>query len=448
MRDLASVELTDFFKETDASIEDLLQLRAQAFRRTARRKEIEKVVREWPQTPTGKPRFARAEDRLRLGVAQWILGRTRDAADLLGEARDLPAGTYFWARVQLELNRLGDALEALRTLAGRQKRSLDVRLALLEALARAGNVEDIRTAADAAAADFPESADAIAYQGVVLDLDGEHEAAVAAWTRALEKDPQCGLAAFRLAFALDLRGNDEEALALYQRCARLRPPPAHALINMGVLYEDRAGPGDLERAIDCYKSVLRTYPNHLRAQLFLKDAVASLDQFYDEEQGRAEDRRTQLLKTPVTDFELSVRSRNCLAKMNIRSLGDLIQKTEPELLAYKNFGETSLAEIKALLESKGLRLGMAKEEEELRKQRESLLQITPEDEKALLYERSVIELDLSLRARKAMESLGIKTIGDLVKRSQTELTGVKNFGETSLKEVKTRLAALGLSLKE
>src|SRR5438034_8316315 len=54
------------------------------------------------------------------------------------------------------------------------------------------------------------------------------------------------------------------------------------------------------------------------------------------------------LEIPVTDFELSVRSRNCLRKMNIRTLGDLTRTTEAALLASKNFGETSLSEIKEI----------------------------------------------------------------------------------------------------
>ena len=67
--------------------------------------------------------------------------------------------------------------------------------------------------------------------------------------------------------------------------------------------------------------------------------------------------RNAVMEIPISDFELSVRSRNCLKKMNIRSLGDLLKTSEQELLSYKNFGETSLNEIKALLASKGLRLG-------------------------------------------------------------------------------------------
>src|SRR5207302_9180518 len=68
------------------------------------------------------------------------------------------------------------------------------------------------------------------------------------------------------------------------------------------------------------------------------------------------------LEIPVTDFELSVRSRNCLKKMNIRTLGDLTRVTEQQLLSSKNFGETSLSEIKEMMGTKGLRLGQSLEE--------------------------------------------------------------------------------------
>ena len=70
----------------------------------------------------------------------------------------------------------------------------------------------------------------------------------------------------------------------------------------------------------------------------------------------------QVLSIPVTDFELSVRSRNCLQKMGIMTLGDLCRCTEQELLASKNFGETSLVEIKEMLATKGLRLGQYAQE--------------------------------------------------------------------------------------
>lgn len=60
----------------------------------------------------------------------------------------------------------------------------------------------------------------------------------------------------------------------------------------------------------------------------------------------------------VDELELSVRSSNCLKKANIRYIGDLVQKTEPEMLKTKNFGRKSLNEIKEILSEMGLNLGM------------------------------------------------------------------------------------------
>jgi DNA-directed RNA polymerase subunit alpha len=61
---------------------------------------------------------------------------------------------------------------------------------------------------------------------------------------------------------------------------------------------------------------------------------------------------------PVEDLELSVRSANCLQNADIRYLGELVQKTEQEMLKTKNFGRKSLNEIKEILHEMGLGLGM------------------------------------------------------------------------------------------
>lgn len=61
---------------------------------------------------------------------------------------------------------------------------------------------------------------------------------------------------------------------------------------------------------------------------------------------------------PVEDLELSVRSANCLKNANIRFIGDLVTKSEAEMLKTKNFGRKSLNEIKEVLASMGLSLGM------------------------------------------------------------------------------------------
>lgn len=64
------------------------------------------------------------------------------------------------------------------------------------------------------------------------------------------------------------------------------------------------------------------------------------------------------LLRPVDELELSVRSANCLKKANIRVIGELVQKTEAEMLKTKNFGRKSLNEIKEILAEMGLALGM------------------------------------------------------------------------------------------
>jgi DNA-directed RNA polymerase subunit alpha len=64
-----------------------------------------------------------------------------------------------------------------------------------------------------------------------------------------------------------------------------------------------------------------------------------------------------LLKS-VEELELSVRSYNCLKNADIKTIADLVQKTEQEMLRTKNFGRKSLNEIKEILHGMGLRLGM------------------------------------------------------------------------------------------
>ena len=182
------------------------------------------------------------------------------------------------------------------------------------------------------------------------------------------------------------------------------------------------------------------------ARLFMKDIQASRDMYYDEELDRDLAKRNAMLDTPVTDFELSVRARNCLKKMNIRTLGDLLRVSEAELLAYKNFGETSLVEIKHMLSSKGLRLGQSLEEGAQHEMRYRPPAAVSEEQQAVLN-KPVSDLNLSVRARKCMNRLGINTLGELIQRTADELLESRNFGMTSLNEVREKLGQYGLTLR-
>jgi len=217
----------------------------------------------------------------------------------------------------------------------------------------------------------------------------------------------------------------------------------NALINLAILYEDN---NHYEEARRCLDAVLRTDPNHSRARLYMKDVESARGMYYDDDGGFHGDRRSAVMEVPVTDFELSVRSRNCLKKMNIRTLGDLLRTTEQDLLGYKNFGETSLNEIKALLSQKGLRLGQAIEDPNAPRARPA--PAAAGNLPAEVFNKTVADMELSVRSRKALQRLNIMTLGDLTARTEDELLGCKNFGQTSLNEIKRQLAQSGLSLRK
>ncbi len=78
----------------------------------------------------------------------------------------------------------------------------------------------------------------------------------------------------------------------------------------------------------------------------------------EDEEEEEEEKLNENLFRLVSELELSVRSANCLQNADITLIGELVQKSEPEMLKTKNFGRKSLNEIKAILEEMGLSLGM------------------------------------------------------------------------------------------
>jgi DNA-directed RNA polymerase subunit alpha len=100
------------------------------------------------------------------------------------------------------------------------------------------------------------------------------------------------------------------------------------------------------------------------AAKILKDQLSIFINFEEKEEVEAApiipeaEKLNENLFRSVDELELSVRSANCLANANIKYIGELVQKTEAEMLKTKNFGRKSLAEIKDLLSGMGLSLGM------------------------------------------------------------------------------------------
>ena len=315
----------------------------------------------------------------------------------------------------------------------------------IEKACMAGRVDEAEKLLQATPGGETETAAYHFHRGLVREGQGRYEEAIEAYERALQLEPAHRGTLFRLAYLYDLRGEEDLAVDYYKQC--VQQPPVHegALINLGVLHEDA---GRYDEAIECFGRVLKARPNHKRARLFLEDARASRHMYYDEESERRRDKRNQVLEIPVTDFELSVRSRNCLKKMNIRALGDLIQHTEQELLSYKNFGETSLQEIKDMLASKNLHLGMAVEGGDERRPlaAPAVSILAPPSPRSDVAGIAMADMELSARSRKALERLGVATLGDLGRMTEEKLLACKNFGETSLNEIKQLLRRYGLSL--
>lgn len=379
----------------------------------------------------------------RLGVCQFLLGRYSDAIATLSNA-DGGALTHFYlGKAHLALDAYADAVASYGSAetAGYDRDA--VTLAKAEATRYAGDAEAAMGMLNGLSGAVEQTPEYL-YQrsATVQAMGGNPSEVVALLERAVTGDEEHAGALFGLALENDRHGNDHEARQLYERAASQFPTHVGTLINLGVLYEDLE---QYERAKGCYQRVLDVYPAHERARLFFKDADASRDMYFDEEARRRQDRLSQVLSIPVTDFELSVRSRNCLQKMGIMTLGDLTETTEQELLSSKNFGETSLVEVREMLGSKGLELGQFANErraEEPAYDPDSL----SDDERALL-DRPIADLNLSVRARKCMVRLGLTTIGELCRRTGDDLLECKNFGVTSLNEVREKLTQAGLKLR-
>jgi len=431
----------DLRKDPIPSFGALQEARAEIYHS---RRSLERYVREIEALETD------GENGRRKGLGLWMVGRYDEAADQLASYESDDVASFTRANALLSAGRAAEAEPIFERLSNAYPDEPRPRAGLLEARLEAALAKDAtdeaRDAMERGFADAPgsfgESAEAAYLRGRAAELDRDWESALDGYTRAIELDPDHRRALFACAHLAERCGLDELSVKKYQKLAKMHPVDKATLINLGVLYEDL---GRDQEAAACYDTVVRSFPTDPRARLFLDDARAGMEMYYDEDLERKEDRLNQILRTPITDFELSVRARNCLSKMDIVTLGDLVRKTEPELLSYKNFGETSLNEIKEILLSKNLRLGMAHEEAVASIEAASRPRATGENAEVL--NRPISDLELSIRARRTVENLGCLTVGDVVQHSEDELLGMPNFGQTSLQELKRKLTDINVTLK-
>ena len=386
----------------------------------------------------------------RKGLGQWMLGDHAAAAETLARYESDHVAAFTRAKALLAAGRPAEAAPVFERLSKTFPDEARPRGGMLEARLEAdllaGDEEkalaNLERALKEAPGSFGTSAEGCYLRGRAAELRREPESAVECYDAALQADPTHRSGLFRLGYLCERIGEEERALDAYQQLAALLPIDRNVLVNLGLLYEDL---GRDQEAAACYDVASRHFPADRRLRRFLEDARSGMDMYYDEDMERKEDRLNQILRIPITDFELSVRARNCLNKMNILTLGDLVHHTEQDLLSYKNFGETSLAEIKEILTSKGLRLGMGREEAvasiEAARRRHGVAD--PND----VMNKPVTELELSIRCRRVVEAIGCITVGDITQHTEEEFLAMPNFGSTSLQELKAKLTEYDLKLK-
>ncbi|MGE4159979.1 MAG: DNA-directed RNA polymerase subunit alpha C-terminal domain-containing protein [Planctomycetota bacterium] len=364
------------------------------------------------------------------GYAAWILGLTDK---VLAHLKDSTTGLslYLQGSACLESNRYAQAHALLSKAqsSGAPQPACDADL--IEAAILIGqNPEPMLSKSRLTVADKEY------LQGLYAEATGRSEAALNHHLAAISANPHHRKALFKAGLISEKFGNESAAVGYYEKCREELPVLECCLVNLAILYEDK---GRYQEAIWCLEEVLEADPTQRRARMLLKSVNDSMNMTYDEEAERESYRQSKFLETKISDFELSVRSRNCLQKMNIHTLGQLVSMSENELLSYPNFGETSLDEIKKILTTRGLRLGM---NQKLASESQSAASESQDPR----HHITISELKLTVRSSKVLESLGIRNVGELVQFTEEQLLAQKNFGKTSIKEISSKLAEQGLSL--
>ncbi len=377
----------------------------------------------------------------KVGILSYALGEYAQAVDYLKPLSDSDDATHFLGRAYAELRRMDQAQEALEQ-ARRGEDDFQTDVILVDVHCFNREPDPAREICERYEDEYGGSARWLYAMGRVLETEGRYGEAMEHYEQALELDPDHRKAMFRLALNADMNGEDERAIELYEQCAALQPTFLGALINLGILYEDRH---EFDKAVSCYRRVLAIEPAHKVARLYVKDAEASMEMVVDEDQQQLVAEHEEAKNKPVAEFEFSARSEHVLGELDVHTLGELAELTEEELLEFDNFGETSLTEIKQVLARHNLRLGGEGADAEIA---DSGLADTQTEDAMEKMDDDVESLDLSTRSQQCMERLNIDTIGELIEHSEDELLETPNFGRTSVSEIKTKLAELGLGLRE
>ena len=267
--------------------------------------ELRDAVSEMEEDDTLSP-----AGRSKMGVCQFLLGRFADAIETLRNADGSAMAFFYQAAGMFELGQYDESITAYEQAQTSGYDTDQCKIGIAEAHRYAGRVEQALVLLDDIFGPTEQTANYM-YQraATVAAVGGRMDEAIALYQRAVSTDENHAGALFGLALENDRLGNDEECLRLYEQAAKAFPTGIGVLINLGLIYEDN---NQFDKAQMCYKRILDCYPDHPRTRLYMKDAAATGNMLYDEEAQRRNDRLAQTLNMPVTNFELSVRSRNWL----------------------------------------------------------------------------------------------------------------------------------------
>ena len=428
-----TLDLSALIASEDVAPEQFAEARRQIHCSIERRSALEKLLEDFPAVAKKLSSENKADTRK--AAILWALGRVEEAIPLFEQARSSRERAYLLGLSYLDVGKTEQAIAQLKEALEADSSDVSAAAGLAEAYVRANDYDSAEKILERFLKKNSDHADLLYVQGLSLDFQGYHGEAVEKYEKALDKEPGHPRALFRLAYLYDLGGEDDRALELYEQLRRQRPIHVNTMINLGIFYEDR---NEFEKAADCFRAVLEYFPTHPRARLYLRDAEASLSMFYDEEAARREARMAQVLGLPLADVTFSQRVRNALQKLGLATLGDLVHRTEEELLEIPNFGKTSLREVKEFLTSKGLNLASGGE-----------IAAAPGGEPVEgeaqdeVKNRALADFEWSGRIRKVFEKLGVVTVGDLLNYSESDLLKSKNLGSTSIKEIRQKLGTLG-----
>lgn len=436
------IDMNILSEKDNLGIEEIIEIRDEMLLLMKLKRQVEKILSEFDETKN-KNFSSQAKALTRKGIICWMLDKTDDAIKYLEKGSGTEENNYFLGLCYQEKGKNEKAHELLTEVYKNIHDSSHAFGSYVDSLIKIGKSEEIGDLLGKVKNKFSKEPMMPYYRGVYLESLGDYDKAQQEFKNALDLDQQYAPALFRLAYRLDLTGKEEEALKFYDKLRQIKPPHTNILINLGLLYEDK---GDYQKASECYDMVLNINPNHPRANLYSEDVKGSLVMYYDDKLKRKEQELRRILNQSLSEFQVPTRAHNCLEALDIKTIGDLVKRTENELMSCENFGMKTLTDIKDLLGRRGLALSTETKAITL----ESLLKSyisTEAPRQTDILNKPIFECEWSARVKGSLTRLKIYTIGDLISKTEKDFMNLPNFGQTSLDEIKRRLSQFELSLK-